>query len=90
MVRRHIFVTSLDPLFGLLLRYSGVDWIVTCAGFTSLYLLGNKCRTGFLFGTIAAAFGILFSYQIGSIANGISSTAFLVLNIRGYLKWREV
>lgn len=69
------------------LQYYGTDWIVMVTGLAGTYLLGNKRRTGFLLGMASAAFGILFSMQIGSVANGITSVTFLLLFLRGYLRW---
>ena len=68
-------------------QYYGIDWIVTLTGFTAIFLLGNKKREGFIFGMIASFFGFIFSFQVGSLANGISSSVLFVLYCRGYMRW---
>lgn len=69
------------------LQYYGVDWLVMLTAFACLFYLGEKNRTGFLVGMVSASAGLVFSYQIGSIANGISSMVVLFLYLRGYLRW---
>lgn len=69
------------------LQYYGIDWIITLTGFTAIFLLGDKKRGGFILGMIASFFGLIFSFQVGSIANGISSTVLFVLYGRGYMRW---
>lgn len=70
-----------------LFLYWGVDWIITLTVLVSIFLLGEKSRAGFLAGMISSAFGVLFSFQISSIANGLTSAILLGLYARGYMKW---
>lgn len=68
-------------------QYYGIDWVITLTGFTAIFLLGDKKREGFILGMIASLFGLIFSIQVGSIANGISSTVLFALYGRGYVRW---
>ena len=72
------------------LQYYGVDWLIMLTVFAGIFLLGNKRREGFLIGMISALFGLIFSFQIGSIANTIASVVLLGLYLRGYLAWKQV
>ncbi len=57
--------------------------------FAGVFLLGNKKREGFVIGMISAFFGLIFSFQVGSLANTIASVVLLGLYLRGYLAWQE-
>lgn len=67
--------------------YYGVDWMILVLVFASVFALGEKKRIGFALAMGSSALGVLFSVQVGSIANGISSFVLFFLNLRGYLKW---
>ncbi len=68
-------------------RYGGVDWLVTATAFLGIFLLGEKRRSGFAIGMLSCVFGVIFSLQIGSIANGVSSAVLFFLYLRGYVRW---
>lgn len=70
-------------------QYYGIDWIVTVLVFTGIFLLGDKKKAGFIVGMVSSVFAFLFSFQIGSIANGVTSVVLFVLYLRGYLKWKK-
>jgi hypothetical protein len=70
-------------------RYYGVDWAVTATVFLSISLVGEKKRVGFLIGIASAVLAMLFSYQIRSVANGVTSAVIFALYLRGFLKWRD-
>jgi len=78
---------SYDALFQSATRYYGVDWAVSLCVFVSLFLLGEKRSSGFLFGMISSLLGVLFSIQISSIANGLTSMIVFGLYLRGYAQW---
>jgi hypothetical protein len=80
-------MTVLTELRHLLFQYYGVDWIVMLTVFLGVFLLGEKNREGFLLGMTSAFFGVIFSIQIKSVANGIASLALFFLYLRGYLQW---
>ncbi|UCE66816.1 MAG: nicotinamide mononucleotide transporter [Candidatus Zixiibacteriota bacterium] len=71
-------------------QYYGVDWAVTLMVFIGIFLLGDKKKAGFLLGMLSAALAFIFSFQIGSIANGVTALVLFILYFRGYWKWRKV
>mgnify|MGYP001158162732 FL=1 len=70
-------------------QYKGSDWAAMVFTFTSLYLLGNKSRTGFLMGIIANIFWFTYGYLTGSAANMFCSSVVIYLQARGWFKWAE-
>ena len=70
-------------------QYYGIDWIITLLVFAGIFLLGDKKKAGFIVGMISSVFAFLFSFQIGSIANGVTSVVLFVLYLQGYLKWKK-
>lgn len=71
------------------LRYGGIDWVVTITVFVGIFLLGDKKKLGFAVGMISAAFAFIFSFQIKSIANGITAIVLFCLYLRGYINWNK-
>ncbi len=69
--------------------YYGVDWLAMTMTFSSLYLLGQKSRIGFVFGILANISWFTFGIMAHSIANSIANVIFVFLNIRGYRRWRK-
>ena len=73
----------------ILFKHYGVDWVAMFLTLIALYRLGNKKRDGFLYGLASnvawAAFGVL----VFSVANVLANVIFLVMNVRGYRKWRN-
>ena len=70
-------------------QYKGSDWAAMVFTFTSLYLLGNKSRTGFLMGIIANIFWFTYGYLTGSAANMFCSSVVIYLQARGWFNWAE-
>ncbi len=70
-------------------QYYGIDWIITFMVFAGIFLLGEKQKLWFIVGMISTIFAFGFSFQIGSIANGITAVVLFGLYLRGYLKWRK-
>jgi hypothetical protein len=70
-------------------KYYGVDWVIALTVFAGIFLLGDKKKLGFMLGMISSIFGVIFSFQIGSIANGLTSVFLFILYLRGYVKWKE-
>ncbi|GAB5458154.1 MAG: hypothetical protein Hens3KO_11840 [Henriciella sp.] len=75
--------------FELASKYYGTDWAAMTFTFGQLYLLGNGKRIGFVFGIFATITWAAFGIMAGSIANPIANTVFLIMNIRGYVKWQN-
>ncbi|MBT5855665.1 PnuC protein [bacterium] len=70
-------------------QYYATDWVAMFTSFFWLYLVGNQKRSGFLFGIAASVAWFLFGMLTHSPASMIANIVFLVLNIRGYLKWGQ-
>lgn len=70
------------------IQYYGLDWLITLAVFVSIFFLGDKKKLGFIIGMISAVLTFIFSFQIGSIANGVTAIGLFVLYLRGFIKWR--
>jgi hypothetical protein len=79
----------LDQLKHYAFQYYGVDWAVTLTVFIGLFLLGDKKKAGFVVGMISSTIAFAFSFQIGSIANGVTAATLFVLYLRGYIKWSK-
>lgn len=71
----------------MILNYYGVDWLAMVLTFLSLYLLGKKRRSGFLYGLGANACWFTFGILAGSMANQVANVVFAALNVRGYRRW---
>jgi hypothetical protein len=78
----------LENLSHLLFQYYCVDWAITATVFAGIFLLGDKKRIGFAIGMVSAILSLVFSFQIKSIANGVTSAVLFGLYLRGFLKWR--
>lgn len=71
----------------LAFKYYGADWLAMVTSFLFIYLIGHKKKEGFIFGIIANLSWMAFGVMTESIANLITNSVLIVLNIRGYLKW---
>lgn len=68
-------------------QYYGVDWLVTVTVFIGIFLLGEKKKMGFIVGMVSAILSLIFSFQIKSVANGVTSVVLFCLYLRGYWNW---
>src|SRR5437868_1418876 len=66
-------------------QYYGVDWLIAVLVFLGLFGIEEHRRNGFLFGAASAVLGVVFSLQIHSIANLVTSVILTLLYTRGYL-----
>ena len=73
----------------IIFKYHGIDWIAIIMTFLTLYYLGEKRRSGFIFGIVASISWLIFGVLVDSIANIVANIIFIVLNLRGYLNWKE-
>lgn len=80
---------ALQQIKHYLFQYYGIDWVVTLTVLIGIFLLGDKKKLGFIIGMISATFAFVFSFQIGSIANGVTSIILFSLYFRGYVKWKK-
>ena len=71
-------------------KYQGIDWLVALTVFIGVFLLGDKKKLGFIAGMMSSTFGLIFSFQIGSVANGLTSIILFFLYLRGYLNWKKL
>lgn len=71
------------------LQFYGIDWMATVCGLLGVYLLGNKNKFGFVLFMIASMSWITFGVLTGSIAVIIGSAIFLMMHLRGLLKWNK-
>ena len=69
------------------LKFYGFDWAAMVFTFASLYLLGNKMRSGFLLGVLANFFWFSYGFMTDSIANMACSTMIVLLQVRGWRNW---
>jgi hypothetical protein len=73
-----------------LLKYCGLDWLAVFLNLSSVYLLGNKNKWGFL--TFISAnivwllLGTMYIHSYGII---VGNSIFLVMNSRGFIKWNQ-
>ena len=77
-LERYTLVT-MEYIFEHALQYKGSDWAAMVFTFLSLYLLGNKSRTGFVMGIIANVFWFSYGYLTGSVANMFCSSVVIYL-----------
>ena len=68
--------------------YYGVDWLAMVLTFFSINDLGRKRRRGFLVGMGANVAWFWFGVMAGSVANPVANVIFMVMNVKGFLKWR--
>ena len=54
----------------------------------SIYLLGDKKQSGFLFGVVSNLAWFTFGFMVHSVANMLANVVLLVINVRGYVRWR--
>ena len=85
-LERYTLVT-MEYLSEHALQYKGSDWAAMVFTFLSLYLLGNKSRTGFVMGIIANVFWFSYGYLTGSVANMFCSSVVIYLQARGWVNW---
>jgi nicotinamide riboside transporter PnuC len=71
------------------MQYYGIDWLATVCGVTGVLLLGNKNKYGFLIFMVASASWVTFGFLTGSLAVIMGSSIFLLMHLRGWLKWRR-
>lgn len=71
------------------LQYYGIDWIGMVLMLISVYLLSESKRTGFLFGAIGNIIWIIFGIMATSLATILLNAGLFILNIRGWLKWKQ-
>ncbi len=72
-----------------LLRYHGADIAGFVLTFVSLLLLGDQRRSGFLVGAFGSVAWVWFGAQTGSLPTLVANCVFLLLGLRGFVRWRR-
>jgi hypothetical protein len=74
----------------VVLKYFGLDWLAMASSLLAVYLIGNKNRIGFISYILANVLWIYLGiFQMQSFGISIGNIFFLIMNLRGYLKWKE-
>jgi hypothetical protein len=74
----------------VLLKYYGLDWLAMASSLLAVYLIGNKNRIGFISYILANVLWIYLGiFRMQSFGISIGNVFFLIMNFRGYLKWKE-
>ena len=72
------------------LKYYGLDWIAMASSLLAVYLIGDKNRFGFLSYIIANSLWIYLGvFKMQSLGISVGNIFFLMMNLRGYLKWKS-
>ncbi|MFH1253294.1 MAG: PnuC protein [Candidatus Uhrbacteria bacterium] len=80
----------LEQIKFYIFQYYGVDWLITLLTFVGIFLIGDKNKKGFIFGMSSSLLALVFSFQIGSIANGVTAIFLFGLYLRGLINWVKV
>lgn len=75
--------------FAIFMNYLGLDWLAMAGTFTAVALIGAKRRYGFLVFVGANLTWITFGSLAGSPAIVAGNSAFLIINLRSFLRWRQ-
>jgi nicotinamide riboside transporter PnuC len=75
----------MDDIF----RYYATDWLGMIATLLAVWLLGNKNKYGFVSFIISNVLWIVVGVLAQSSAITIGNFIFLIINVRGLLKWQK-
>jgi hypothetical protein len=70
-----------------ILRYYALDWVGMATTLLAVWMLGNKNKYGFVSFIISNLLWIVVGVLAQSTAIAIGNVIFLILNVRGLLKW---
>ncbi len=74
----------------IFLKYYALDWLAMASSLLAVYLIGNKNRIGFISYILANALWIYLGvFKMQSFGISIGNIFFLIMNLRGYLKWKK-
>ncbi|MBI5134652.1 nicotinamide mononucleotide transporter [Candidatus Uhrbacteria bacterium] len=69
--------------------YYGLDVVAMVLTTLSIYLLGEKTRSGFVLGVFSQIAWFFINVWARILAGAVLNIILIVLNIRGYLLWRK-
>jgi hypothetical protein len=78
-----------DGIWETLTRYHGLDWVGIVFSMVSTNCLAKKRKRGFLLGMTGNVAFVGFGLLAQSAASVIANAAYLILNARGWWKWKE-
>jgi nicotinamide riboside transporter PnuC len=70
-------------------KFYGLDWIAMSLSLLAVYLLGNRNKLGFVSFIISNAIWVYVGYLTGSYAIAIGNFIFLLMNLRGWIRWKR-
>ena len=71
-------------------NYYLLDWLAMILSLIAIYRLGKKNKYGFIYFALANLIWISLGFgPIGSFGIGIGNSAFLMMNIRGFITWKQ-
>ena len=71
-------------------KYYLLDWLAMILSLIAVYCLGKKNKSGFIHFALANLIWISLGFgPIGSFGIGIGNSAFLIMNIRGFITWKH-
>lgn len=76
-----------DWVPGWITRHNALDIGAAITGLIGIYRLGSKHQDGFLWGTASCVFWVLFNLRVDSPPGVVFNAIWIILNIRGLLKW---
>lgn len=74
-------------MMDLIPRYYGSDWVATVLTMIAIYLLGNKRKVGFVIMILGNLCWVALGVIVHSIALVIANVVFIIMNLRGFVKW---
>lgn len=86
---RALGAVGLSAGMNTFLNYYGADWAAMALSLSAVYLLGNHARSGFLVFAMANVVWVLLGlFWMNSLGIAVGNAAFLVMNLRGYARWK--
>ena len=79
----------MDKFIDLVSRYYGIDLLGAILALTAAFLVGGGNRYGFLIGFLAGICMGIFAFMAESVFALILNLAMMILNVRGFVKWKK-
>lgn len=71
-------------------NFYGVDWAASAAQLISMEMLARKRRSGWVWKIVATLLWATFNIIVGSLPAAAMSLVYIIMNVRGYIKWSEI